>query len=126
MVPPYYAAALGLLFSVLSLRVILVRRRKNVGFGTDGDSDLERRIRVHANFAEYAPITLLLIRMAEWKGARPLWIHGLNLSLALGRLVHAIGLSRPEIDSLGRVAGMTCTQVALVGASLLCLVPLDR
>ena len=38
-VTPYYAAALGLLFGVLSLRVIVVRRSKNIGFGAADDAD---------------------------------------------------------------------------------------
>ena len=123
MVTPYYAGVLGLLFAALSLRIIVVRRRKGVGFGTNGDRDLERRIRVHGNFAEYAPMTLLLLWMAEWRGAPTLWIHGLNALLVIGRVVHAIGMARSETVGVGRVVGMAGTQSALVGGALLCLLP---
>jgi hypothetical protein len=122
-VTPSYAAILGLLFLALSLRVIVVRRHKNLGFGTDGDTDLERRIRVHANFAEYVPMTLLLLGMAEIRGAPHLWLHVLNMALLLGRIAHALGVSRPATDSIGRVLGMTGTQSALLGGALLCVLP---
>ena len=120
-VTPYYAAALGLLFGVLSLRVIVVRRSKNIGFGAADDADLERRIRVHANFAEYVPMTLLLLGMAEVRGAPHLWLHIFNTALLLGRVVHAIGVSQPATDNIGRVIGMTGTQSALLGGALLCV-----
>ncbi len=126
MITPYYAGAMGLMFAVLSARVILVRRRDRVAFGARRDTDLERRIRVHANFAEYVPITLLLIGLAEWRGAAPIWIHGLGGLLVVGRLAHAIGLSHSRTDQIGRVVGMAGTLSALLGASLLCLLPAVR
>jgi hypothetical protein len=120
-ITPYYAAILGLLFIALSLRVVVARRRKNIGFGTNGDMDLKRRIRVHANFAEYVPMTLLLLGMAEIRGASHLWLHLLNMALLLGRIAHALGVSRPVTDNIGRVLGMTGTQSALLGGAALCV-----
>lgn len=123
MVITYYAGALGLLFLVLSVRVIFARRRLGVGFGAVQDSDLERRVRVHANFAEYVPLTLLLIALAEFRGAPPVVIHVLGGLLLAGRLCHAVGVSRPGTDNLGRIVGMAGTQTALLGAAVLCLAP---
>ncbi|ENZ82223.1 MULTISPECIES: MAPEG family protein [Caulobacter] len=123
MVITYYAGALGLLFLVLSVRVIFARRRLGVGFGAVQDSDLERRVRVHANFAEYVPLTLLLIALAEFRGAPPVVIHVLGGLLLAGRLCHAVGVSRPATDNLGRIVGMAGTQTALLGAAVLCLTP---
>jgi len=75
-------------------------------------------MRVHANFAEYAPMTLLLILMAELQAAPNALVHGLCLALALGRGLHAYGVSQ-EKESLNlRVGAMALTFAALAGAAL--------
>ncbi len=116
---PAYSAALGALFVILSLRVILARREMNQGFGNGGDPDLERRIRVHSNFAEYVPLALLLLGMAELRGASSIGLHCLCVLLLAGRVFHAVGLSYPVTDNMGRIIGMGGTQTALLGGSLM-------
>jgi uncharacterized membrane protein YecN with MAPEG domain len=119
-VTPWYAAALAILFLILSMRVTVARRTGRVGFGAVAGSDLERRVRVHANFAEYAPFALLLLGMAEIRGADPFWLNAGGILLVAGRLAHAVGLSRPASDDLGRIIGMTGSQTAiLIGAVLI-------
>ena len=61
---PRYAAILALLFVFLSLAVIRARREQRVAIGVRAEGGLERRVRVHGNFAEYAPFALLLLTMA--------------------------------------------------------------
>lgn len=117
-VTPLYAALLGLLFVALSVRTLLLRRRLRVAVGDGGDKQLLRAMRVHANFAEYVPLTLLLLFMFELAGApRPL-LHGLCICLLLGRLAHAYGVSQVREDYRYRVFGMAMTFVALLGAAL--------
>lgn len=118
-VTPIYAALLAMAFIVLSLRVILVRRRLQVGFGHAGDADLERRARAHANFAEYVPLTLLVMGMAELRGAPPWGLHAMGVSLMVGRVCHAVWLGRDGRDELGRIVGMAGTQSALLGGVIL-------
>lgn len=119
-VTPLYAALLGLLFLILSIRVILSRRTRQIGFGAPQDSDLERRVRVHANFAEYTPFALLLLAFAELNGAPPVWLHIGGGLLLFGRLSHAMGVSRPSTDETGRILGMTGSQSAiLIGVTLI-------
>ena len=122
-ITPVYAALLGLLFIALSVRVIRLRRTRKVAIGVKGDPVIERAMRVHANFAEYAPLALLLIAMLELKGAAGLWIHALGALLLAGRALHAYGLSRPDEDFRFRVAGMSLTlsAIGLASASLLAL-----
>ncbi len=117
----FYAALLGLFFVFLSFRVIGWRRLKSVELGHGEDSQLLRRMRVHANFAEYVPFTLLLMAMAESMTApRPL-IHVAGLILIAGRLMHAYGLSQtPHILRL-RVGGMILTFTALALSAIICL-----
>ncbi len=115
---PYYAAVLALVFVALSVNVIKGRRERRVAIGVSGAGDLERRVRVHGNFAEYAPFALLLITMAELRGTPPLVLHALCASLLLGRLAHAWGVSRTDEDLRFRVAGMAATFAAIAGAAL--------
>ena len=118
---PVYAAALAFVYIVLSARVILARQSAKVAIGTRGDVRLERKMRVHANFAEYVPFALLLATFIEMQG-RPAWfIHLLCLALVIGRVVHAYGVSQEHENIRLRIAGMatTFTVLAVAGLSLL-------
>lgn len=117
-ITPVYAALLGLGFVALSIRVIRVRRATKVALGSGGDAGLERAMRVHANFAEYAPLSLLLLAMLEMGGANALWLHALCLTLLAGRAAHAYGVSRPDENFRFRVWGMALTFSVIVLASV--------
>ena len=117
----FYAALLALFFVFLSIRVIGWRRLKSVELGHGEDSQLLRRMRVHANFAEYVPFTLLLMAIAESMTAPHPLIHVAGLILIAGRLMHAYGLSQtPHILRL-RVGGMILTFTALALSAIICL-----
>lgn len=121
-VVPYYAALLAPLFVVLSFRVIRERRSAKQAVGAGGLPELERRMRVHANFAEYVPFALLLLGMAELRGVWAPVLHVLCTLLVAGRCSHAWGVSRtPEVFRF-RVAGMMATFAVLIGAALAILV----
>lgn len=114
---PLYAGLLALLFVGLSARVILARRTLGVSLGDGGEADLLRRMRVHGNCAEYAPIGILLLAMAELQGMPVGIVHLLGATLFLGRVSHAWSMSRTPQSMPGRVAGMglTLTTIALLG-----------
>ncbi len=115
---PVYAALLGLLFVVLSLAVVNQRRAGRVAIGVSGDRELERRVRVHGNFAEYTPLALLLLAMAEWRGAPALLLHLLCLTLVIGRASHAWGVSHADEDFRFRTAGMIATFLTIIVTAL--------
>jgi len=115
---PYYAAVLALIFVFLSIQVIRLRGSAKLVLGTAGNERLERRVRVHGNFAEYTPFALLLLAMAEVRGTGPIRLHLLCAVLLVGRLTHAWGVSRSPEDLRLRVAGMGATFAALVGSAL--------
>jgi len=56
-----YAAVVGLIFIGLSILTIAERRKASVYLGAGDNDRLLRRIRAHANFAEYVPLALILI-----------------------------------------------------------------
>jgi uncharacterized membrane protein YecN with MAPEG domain len=116
----FYASLLAVLYLYLSLRVIGVRRERRVELGDGEDRELLRRIRVHANFAEYVPMALLVMALAEsLVPPRPL-LHLVGLLLLAGRLLHAYGLSQTPQILRFRVWGMMLTMAALGIAALIC------
>lgn len=122
-----YAALLALMFVVLSIKVIGKRRQFKVGIGTNGEALLERAVRVHANFAEYVPLALVLMFLAEYSGLAPLYLHILGLTLLLGRLSHAYGVQQLKEPLKFRVFGMLLTfSVLLLSAIAILLLYLGK
>src|SRR6201996_7186515 len=114
---PFYAAVLGLIFIFLSARVIVARRQFRVRLGSGGQEPLERRIRAQGNFAEYVPLTVILLTFLELYGAARWLIHILCIALILGRCLHAYCVSRTDEDIRQRRAAMVLTFGALAIAA---------
>ena len=117
MITPFYAAIIALLFVGLSVRTLLLRRRAGIAIGPGEDPKLARAIRVHSNFSEYVPIALLLIFFLESYTNTKIWIHGLCVSLIVGRLSHAYGVSQINENYRFRVFGMALTLGCILSAS---------
>ncbi len=115
-VTPVYASILGLLFVGLSFRTIRLRRRLHVALGDNDNAELRRAMRVHANFAEYVPLTLLLVFFVEMDGSPAAWVHALCLALMCGRLLHAWGVSQVRENFRFRVTGMVLTFGTIMAA----------
>lgn len=113
-----YIPVFALLFVVLSVNVIRTRRREKVGLGSGGNVAVERAMRVHANFSEYVPITLLLLLILEQSGGNSLLLHGLFVVLLAGRVIHAWGVSQQKENFTFRVSGMILTLTVIVTASI--------
>ena len=117
-VTAFYAALLALLFVALSFLVIRQRYRTRLAIGTGDDPALVRAARVHGNFAEYAPLALTLILLAELLATPAWWLHILGLGLLAGRSLHAYGVSKVDENLRYRQAGMMLTFGVLVSAAL--------
>ncbi len=104
----------ALLFVVLSLRVVLHRRAHRIGVGTGGDEAMTRKVRVHANFAEYVPLALLMLALLELSRLPSAWIWVLGVALLLARVLHAVGLGGSAGYSVGRFAGAATTFLLLL------------
>jgi len=119
---PFYVALASLLFVALSVRTLILRRRLGIGLGDAGNEQMLRAIRAHSNFAEYVPLSLLVLCFVELRGAPPLVVHVLALCLLAGRLSHAVGVSRVDENYRFRVVGMAMTFTTLLsGAAYLLL-----
>lgn len=117
-----YAALLALIYVYLAVRVVGARRRAKVGLGTGDDPALQRAVRVHGNFAEYAPFGLLLILLVGLNGWGAWAVHLLGALLLAGRIVHAYGMSQEKENLRYRIVGMMTTFGVLAGAAFLLLV----
>ncbi len=111
---PLYAALLAILFVYLSIRIIGIRRRLQIGLGHADNPELLRAIRVHANFAEYVPFALVLILLVELSAAHPWFVHALGCTLLVARLAHAYGVSQQPENFRIRVVGMVMTFAVLL------------
>jgi uncharacterized membrane protein YecN with MAPEG domain len=119
-----YAAILALLYVALTLWVSAARTRSGIIHGDGGNIQLSRRIRAHANFAEYVPLILLLVALLEAGGATRLTVQALLLALLLARIMHPIGMIAPEGSARQfafRVPGAGGTWAVMVIAALLLL-----
>ena len=114
---PLYASILALLFVALSVRTLRMRRGLRIAIGDAGNPAMLRAMRVHSNFAEYVPLSLLLIYFVEVGGANVLIVHILALCLLVGRAFHAFGVSQINENYAFRVFGMAMTFTTLVSAS---------
>ncbi|MTH94802.1 MAPEG family protein [Roseibium sp. RKSG952] len=117
-ITPFYAALLTFIYLALSVRVIRRRQSTRIAIGHNDDRLLLRRMRVHANFAEYVPLAILLIAMAELLGAVGWLLHGLGLALLVGRCLHAYGVSQQPEPLPVRISGMVLTFIVLTLAAL--------
>ena len=113
-----FASVLGLLYLVISARVMAVRRVAGRLPADDAELATQLRLRVHRNFAEYVPIVLTLLGLAESLSAPFPVLFAIGSFLVAGRCLHVAALScEPEHQAL-RMAGMVCTLLALGLGSL--------
>jgi uncharacterized protein len=105
------AMVLALLFIKLALAVIRKRRQHKVALGSGTFPDLESAVRAHGNFAEYVPLSLVLLLVAEIN--RSFWwlLASASVSLVVGRYIHAMAIT--EGDFKKRVLGMQLTFASL-------------
>ena len=111
----FYAGLNALIMLVLSMRVVRARVRTGTAIGDGGKPQMAAPLRAHANNAEYVPIALILLWALASPLGRSIWlIHGMGVSLTIGRILHAIGLSRSTGPSTLRLVGMALTWIAYV------------
>lgn len=114
-VTPIYLSLAGILFITLSILVIMARQSVGASLGDGGDKQLMRRIRAHGNFAEYAPLTLLMLAAAELQGTPWYALHILGLLFIAGRCLHAYVLMLEEEPIKYRQLAMVAT-FGVIGA----------
>lgn len=107
------AAFLAVLMLPLALMVTMRRiKLGNVVFGHGDDETLLRRIRAHANFTEYVPLSLIVLGLAELNGSSK-WLLGTTATLLIvGRIMHALGVLFAPYASAPRGIAMIMTHAS--------------
>lgn len=109
-----YTSLLALLFVGLAMNIIRLRLQFKTGIGDGGHQALAKAIRVHGNFAEFIPLALLMLGIYEVNGANPIALHLLGATLFIGRILHAIGLSKTTGLSKQRQIGMVSLFIVIL------------
>ncbi|MBL25704.1 MAG: hypothetical protein CMM48_17615 [Rhodospirillaceae bacterium] len=113
-----YAAILAILLVAASINVIRNRVKNEVDLGDGGKGVMLRAIRAQGNFIEYVPMALILMLLLELNRESATLLHGLGITLVVGRLLHFYSIVGEKMPP--RLAGMLCTfGVLLVGAGML-------
>lgn len=121
MITGLYAGFLGLFLALLSIRVIGLRGNpvfKFMAFRNFGDETLQRAIRGHGNLAEFAPIMLIMMLIAEINGASAVTLHSLGGIFLVGRLAHGICFGFLRRSMILRIGGIALTLTALISMAL--------
>ena len=119
LITAFYAALAGLLGALLTVNVIRDRVRLKINDVDGGNVEMRQAIRAHGNFAEHAPLILILMGAAEMAGSPKIAIHVLGIALVVARLLSAWGLSHSLGPSFGRQAGAGLSVLTLVAGSAL-------
>jgi uncharacterized protein len=112
----FYVAINAIIMLVLGILVTRARVQTQTPIGDGGLPQMAGPLRAHANNTEYVPMALLLM----WTLTLPviggsIWlIHGMGVTLTVGRILHAIGLSRSIGPTPMRLAGMTLTWISYI------------
>lgn len=113
----FYAGVLTILFIGLSAQVILYRRKHRIAYGDADTPRFTAMVQAQGNFAEYVPLGLILLGLAELNGAGAILLHMIGLPLLAGRVMHGLGLAFVPRQMRWRVWGMMATATSLaIGA----------
>jgi uncharacterized protein len=111
-----YGALNAILNILLANRVSMIRRRDGVSLGTGDSKELLVAVRVHANSAEFVPLAVLMMLIAELCGASSVPLHVYGGLLFAGRLMHVHGMAR-KAPNVTRVGANAITWVGVVAIS---------
>lgn len=122
-----FAAIFALVYVALSAWVIGGRLTSDVLHGDGGDEALQKRIRAHGNFAEYVPLTLVVIGLLEAAGGRHWLVLTLLIVLLVARLAHPVGMFTAKNSPLQfafRGGGIISTLTVMAVAAIALLIRL--
>jgi uncharacterized protein len=110
-------APLNALLNIALASNVVRYRTKGVA---DTDKALGVAIRIHGNNAEFVPLALLMMLIAELSGGASLGLHVAGGLLLLARISHAMGMPLKAPNPL-RSFGVVVTWGVIVALSVYCL-----
>lgn len=117
-----YLGLNALLLFVLAYNVGWRRSaQKALDPGAVGDAELMRAVRAHANFAEYAPTSLLLLTVLAAAGEPATNLHLFGGIFTAGRVLHAFGMMQAKHPNAPRFIGNLITGLVLLYGAGACI-----
>lgn len=116
-----YGSLNALLNIFLASRVSGHRVQHKIAVGTGDNKALEIAARVHGNNAEFVPLAILLLLIAELMQLNSVVLHSVGGSLFVARLLHAYGMPRPA-PNFGRFVGTAVTWIIIAGMAFWILI----
>lgn len=110
-----------ILLLVLAVLVSRQRRKHGVAIGDGGVPGLMRATRAFGNATEYVPTAIAGLAILGMLSAPGLLVHGLGVTLFVGRVLHALGLSISTGATLPRALGTLATWIAYLTAATVLL-----
>ena len=86
------AAACAFINLWLAMRIGAVRRAENISIGDGGNERLTARMRAQLNFAEFAPVVLILLAVTEMARGASIGLWVAAVAFVLARIAHPIGM----------------------------------
>ncbi|PKP93851.1 MAG: GST-like protein [Alphaproteobacteria bacterium HGW-Alphaproteobacteria-16] len=105
-------AACALINLWLAFRVGQVRRAEKISIGDGGSTRLTARMRAHLNFAEFAPVVLILIALIELAVGTEFWLWIAAGLFVIARVLHPLGM---DGWMPGRGIGIALTMLITLG-----------
>ena len=120
--PPVITALYGALNAILNIllanRVSTLRRVHKVSIG-DGNGEakpMQIAMRAHGNNAEFVPLAIVMLLLAELCGGNPIALHVFGGSLLLARIAHPIGMPLKSPNPY-RFLGVAITWAVVIGCA---------
>ncbi|MBI3676309.1 MAG: MAPEG family protein [Proteobacteria bacterium] len=127
---PYITAATAVVLAVLQMLLMLHtargRGKYQTGLGDGGHPGLLKRIRMHGNLAENAPLFLILLGLTEVSGQWTMLVPWFALGFVVVRLSHVLGLALSSGVTPFRFVGVIGTLASILGLAALLAITLAR
>ncbi len=118
--PPVITALYGALNAIFNIflanQVSSARKKHGVSLGQGEHPSMLVAIRAHANNAEFVPLAIVMMLLAELCGAKSWVLHAVGGVLLLARVAHWVGLPRKAPNAF-RFAGVALTWAAILAVS---------
>ncbi len=108
----FVALCAGSLFFLVTW-IGALRGKTGILRGDAGHPDLFKRMRIHGNFVENAPLVALVMIAAEGLGVGSTWLWACVIAFFVGRVYHSV-----RYDAKDRAVGLVLTTLPALGLSL--------
>lgn len=111
-----YTSILALIMLFLAYKTSARRTEAKINLGTGNDDIMEMRSRAFGNFIEFVPMFILLMALIEIQGYGTIYVHILGITTVIGRILHALGMTKSISIINGRFVGAILTYISLLAA----------